>query len=133
MCRVEWSVRDLAAEAAHADGDEHAEREDDRGVPEREEEPDAERPLALAHELARGVVDRGDVVGVEGVAQPQRVGRDPHPETEHAAGTEAVVVRHYDRQQQEEADDVQADDDRGEHRRSPPLRRRQRRSDAPPA
>ena len=53
-----------------------ASSEHDRRVPEREEEADAERPLAVGHQLARGVVDRADVVGVERVAQAERVGGD---------------------------------------------------------
>jgi hypothetical protein len=33
----------------------------------------------LAHQLAGGVVDRGDVVGVEGVPHAQRVRGEPEP------------------------------------------------------
>ena len=40
---------------------------------EREEEAGAERPLPVLQQLARRVVDRRDVVGVEGVPQPERV------------------------------------------------------------
>ena len=66
--------------------------DDDRGVPEREEEPGAERPLPVGHELAGGVVDRGDVIGVERVPGAQRPGgeRDPDPE---AQARVAEVVR----------------------------------------
>jgi len=49
------------------------EREDDRRVAEREEEAGCERALAVLQELARRVVDRRDVVGVEGVPQAERV------------------------------------------------------------
>ena len=86
--------------------------EDDRRVPEREEEADAQRALALVHELARRVVDRADVVGVEGVAQPERVGGDPHARGRRRRRAEAIVVRDDEREQEEEADDVQAEDDR---------------------
>src|SRR3977135_1698096 len=41
----------------------------------REEQADAERPLALLHQLARDIVDGGDVIGVDGVAQAEAVGR----------------------------------------------------------
>ena len=41
---------------------------------EREEQPDADRTLALLHQLARDVVDRGDMIGVDRVAQAERIG-----------------------------------------------------------
>ena len=44
---------------------------DDRRVAEGEEEPGGERPLAVGHQLAGGVVDGRDVVGVEGVPEAQ--------------------------------------------------------------
>src|SRR5918996_4479881 len=53
-------------------------REHDRRVTEREEEPHAERALSVLQELARRVVDRGDVIDVKGVTKPERVGR-AHP------------------------------------------------------
>ena len=77
-------VRDLAAERPDAEREQEREHEDDRRVPEREEEADAQRPLALGHQLARRVVDRRDVVGVEGVAQPERVGGDADADGERA-------------------------------------------------
>ena len=49
-------------------------------VAEREEEAHADRLLALLQQLARGVVDGRDVVGVEGVAQPEGVGEAAEPE-----------------------------------------------------
>ena len=63
--------RDAQADADH---------DDDRGVAEGEEEPRAERPFLVGHELARGVVDRGDVIGVECVPGTERPGRERHPE-----------------------------------------------------
>ena len=62
-------------------------------VAEREEEPHAERPLAVAHQLARRVVDRADVVGVEGVAHAERVGRDADADAEDAASELQVLRR----------------------------------------
>ncbi len=43
---------------------------------EREEQADAERLLALLHQLARHIVDGGDVVGVHRVAQAEAVGEE---------------------------------------------------------
>lgn len=44
-------------------------REDDAGVTQRKEETDPQRALPVAQQLAGGVVDGGDVIGVEGVPQ----------------------------------------------------------------
>src|SRR5690348_15009760 len=46
---------------------------------EREEEPHAECPSAIAEELAGRVVDGRDVVGVERVAESEAVGKDAEP------------------------------------------------------
>ena len=74
-----WSdgIRALTRCAATASAS--RQREDDRRVAEREEEADAERALAVLEELARRVVDRGDVVGVERVAQAERVSERAEP------------------------------------------------------
>ena len=71
-------------------------------VAEREEEPDAQRPLAVAHQLARRVVDRADVVGVEGVAHAERVGGDADADAEDAA-PELQVLRRDEAEEQPEA------------------------------
>src|SRR5207248_62237 len=49
------------------------EPEDDRRVAEGEEEAGAERAFPVLQQLPRGVVDRRDVIGVEGVSQTERV------------------------------------------------------------
>jgi hypothetical protein len=64
----------------HANAD--ADRDDEGGVTEGEEEPGGQGPLAVGHQLAGGVVDARDVVGVEGVPEPQQPGRDRHPDTD---------------------------------------------------
>ena len=43
---------------------------------EREEKADGDGTFALLHQLARHVVDRRDVVGIDRVAQPERVGQE---------------------------------------------------------
>ena len=40
---------------------------------EREEEADRDRTLTFLHQLARDVVDGRDVIGIDGVAQPEPV------------------------------------------------------------
>src|ERR1017187_1955413 len=57
----------------------------------REEEADRERPLAVADQLAGGVIDRGDVVGVERVPHPQRVGEYAGAHAEHLAAAEVIA------------------------------------------
>jgi hypothetical protein len=37
----------------------------------RKEEPDSNWPLALLHQFARDIVDRGDVVGIDRIPQPK--------------------------------------------------------------
>ena len=88
------AVQDLAENELLRDDDPDAHRHDHAGVTEREEVAEAEGPrlagaLPLLHLLARGVVDHGDVVGVEGVPQAEGVGQ-------HAdADPEAAIVRRY--------------------------------------
>ena len=95
-CRLEPSLLTGPGERADADREQEGEPEDDRRVAEREPEADAQRPLALGHQLARRVVDRRDVVGVEGVAHAERVGGDADPDRERARAAERVVVRRDD-------------------------------------
>ena len=48
-------------------------QQDDGGMTQREKEPDTDRLLSALQQLARRVVDRRDVVGVERVAKAERV------------------------------------------------------------
>ena len=98
--------------------------------PEREPEPDAQRPLALAHQLAGRVVDRRDVVGVERVAHPERVRGDPDPDRERPRRTEAVVVGNDEREQHREPEHVQPGDRREHQHQRPPLAALQTRPEA---
>src|SRR5207302_1758678 len=52
--------RDLRVHGLGGEREARGQREHDRGVPEREEEADAERALPVLEELPRRVVDRGD-------------------------------------------------------------------------
>ena len=115
------AVVDRAAQPPDPDREQAVEREDDRGVPEREEEADRERALAVGHQLARGVVDRADVIGVEGVAQPERVGGDPHSEPEDRAAAQPRSSGDDDREQDPEADHVQPEDHGGHPAGPAPL------------
>ena len=56
-----------------------------------EPEADRQRALPLGHQLAGGVVDGGDVVGVEGVPHAERVGGHAQPDAEDLARADLVV------------------------------------------
>ena len=67
------SKRDVSADAAKATPIDM--QHDHRRMAERKEEADADRALTLLHELAGDVVDRRDMVGVDRVAQAERIGK----------------------------------------------------------
>ena len=126
-------VGHLAGQALDPPREQRSQHEHDRRVTQREEESDAERPLTVAHQLAGRVVDRGDVVGVEGVPHAERVCRDPDSEAEHGAVAEGELRRHDESEQQPEADDVERGDGGEQTGGPPPLGGRQRVLDALPA
>ncbi len=95
------------------DTDAGGEGEHDARVPEREEEPDPERLLAVLAELARRVVDRGDVVGVERVPQAERVSERAEPDE---GGARARVV-----DEQAPAGEVEGGDRAAEEREATPV------------
>lgn len=68
---------------------------------------DAELFRVLADEFASGVVDRGDVVGIEGMPYPMQVGGDAKRDPERVAITEGQVLRHHCARQHRSAHDVQ--------------------------
>ena len=43
---------------------------------EREKEPDGDRSFPFLHKLAYDIVDRRDVIGVDGMAQAESVGQE---------------------------------------------------------
>ena len=76
-----------------------------RRVAQREEESDGKGALPVAHQLAGGVVDGGDVVGVEGVPQAQGVGRQPDTNAKRLAA-QAKPCRLHDVYQGDPAEKV---------------------------
>ena len=76
--------------SAEADG----EQEDDVEWPSEKKKPTLSGRCPSRHQLARRVVDRADVVGVEGMAHAERVGRDPDADAEDAAAEVEVCRRH---------------------------------------
>jgi HoxN/HupN/NixA family high-affinity nickel-transporter len=66
---------ELIFEGRRRDGYGGGETEHERRVAEREEEPDTDRPLSLLHQLARHIVDGGDMIGIHRMAQPEPVGQ----------------------------------------------------------
>ena len=61
------------------------ERDGER-MAEREEQTDRNRPLALLHQLAHDIVDRGDVIGIDRVPQSEHVGEDRGAEKRRPVG-----------------------------------------------
>ena len=88
--RVDHRAEDGPGRERDPDADGH----DDRGVAEGEEETRPQRAFAVGHQLAGGVVDAGDVIGVEGVPEAQEPRGDGHPEpdAEPSAAALALVV-----------------------------------------
>ena len=95
--------------AFDADRKHQRECEYHRRMAQGEEEPDRKRSLPVAHQLAGGVVDRRDMVGVKCVPQPQGVGGQPDAQTEGFAA-HAEMVRGDERGQGDPADQVQGHD-----------------------
>ncbi len=93
-------VADLPGECPDPEPEQEGQGEHHRRVAEGEPEPDRQRSAAaVGEQLAGGVVDRGDVVGVEGVPQAEGVGEHAEPqdvqqrdEPEHAGERPAVVA-----------------------------------------
>ena len=112
LCSDEFGSATPGATERRPDAEQEGQHEDDRRMAEREEEAHRQRTLALRHELAGGVVDCGEVVGVERVTQTQRVGGNAEADTEDLVlGAEVVVVRGDDGDQGDPADHVKTDDD----------------------
>ncbi len=65
---------EAAFERAGRQRDGDGSKHHDGRMTEREEQTDANRPLALLHLGPRDIVDCRDVVGVDGVTQPERIG-----------------------------------------------------------
>ena len=105
-------VLELTGQRTGCRGEQGDQSEDDARMAEGEPEPDGHRPLALGHQLAGGVVDRGDVVGVEGVPHAQRVRGQPETEAEDLGLAHLVVLRDHDADQHAPAEDVQQQDER---------------------
>ena len=93
----------------HTERQKQRQREHHGRMPEREEESDAQRPAAVGHPLAGGVVDRRDVVRVERVAQAERVRGQPDPHPVDAGAAEAEVSWH-DEQKRAEPNDMKCQD-----------------------
>ena len=62
---------ELALQRGRRRGDCERGEDDDGGVPEREEEAHRVGRLARLHQLADDIVDRGDMVGIEGMTKAE--------------------------------------------------------------
>jgi hypothetical protein len=77
---------------------------------EREPEADRHRTLALRHQLAGGVVDRGNVIGVECMPHAKGVGGEAQPDAQHLGRADLVVLRRHDSDEYAPADYVEQQD-----------------------
>ena len=112
---IVFSLRDAAHDSRRGKRHGNREQEHDRRMTEREKEADAERAAAFLQHESHRIVDRRDVVGVEGVAQSEHVGDEAKADQR---GVRCRVV-----QVQAEARDVQEGDEAEETRQPDPLAR----------
>ena len=117
---------DLAGKRLHTRGQQQSKAADDRRMAEGEPETHRERlagvlgahaggppRFVVGHQLPGRVVHCGDVVGIERVPEPERVGENPHAHVEDGVvAAEVVVVRHDQPEQDAEAGHVQGEDQR---------------------
>jgi hypothetical protein len=78
---------------------------------EREPEADGDRLLAIGEQLARRVVDRGDVVGIERVPHAEHIGRHTHSDAEYAGVSQVVGGWRHQPQQRAPPEHMQHSDD----------------------
>ncbi len=105
-------VADLPGECPDPEPEQEGQPEHHRRVAEGEPEPDRQwSAAAVGEQLAGGVVDRGDVVGIEGVPQAESVGEHADPDAEHPGGSEVVVRRRDEDDEHAEPEDVQQRDE----------------------
>ena len=83
--------RKAGGQLPHTQSQEGDEYEDDGGVSERKPETDGHRFLAVRYQLPSGVVDSGDVIGVESMAHAERVRRDTESDAEDTAFDRVVA------------------------------------------
>jgi Fur family transcriptional regulator, ferric uptake regulator len=103
-------IAHLAIDRSNPDAEQDGERKDDGRVAEREEEANAEWPLAFTHEFPGGVVDGSDVVGVKGMTHPKSQGKNSCTETEYVGLGESIVVRDRGKEQNEAENEESADE-----------------------
>jgi hypothetical protein len=85
LCQtLERLERSLQRRGEH--GDDQARQHHDARVAERKEQSDRVRAAAFLHQLADHIVDRRNVVGVDGVPQPENVGEQGGPQQGRLAG-----------------------------------------------
>lgn len=65
--------RQLRLDESGGDGDRNGQSDHDRRMAEGKVEADADRPFAVLHEFSRDVVDRRDVIGIDGMPQSEGV------------------------------------------------------------
>ena len=108
-----------AHDRTNSDRQQERQAEHDAGVAQGKPETCGQRPRALADQLAGGVVDYGDVVGVERMPHPEQVGRHPESDAEDARRSQRDVLRRHPEDQHAPAKYVERQDNtahRGDRR-----------------
>lgn len=103
-------VAERLGEGPNAQRQSQRDGEDDRRVTEGEPGADGDGPLALLQQLPRRVVDRRDMVGVEGVPRPEQIGGQADPKSERRCAGARMSGRN-DGEERTPADDVEQRDE----------------------
>jgi hypothetical protein len=90
-----------------------------RNTPHRQRPTVADGPIG--QQLAGGVVHRGDVVGVEGVPQAERVSQYSDPDGVNARFAQVEPLGNDEEQEEAEADDVEGKDESGHSGNGAPV------------
>lgn len=104
-------VLKLPGQRTHPQRQQRHQHEHDRGVAQREPEADRDRAPAVGQLLAGGVVDGGDVVGVEGVPHADGVGGEAQAQPEHPASDTGQLGGRNEGGQDPPAGDVKHEDE----------------------
>jgi hypothetical protein len=113
-------VGDQGGHHVRAGGHQDGQDEDRRRVAHGEPEAHRFRTPPVRHQFAGGVVDGGDVVGVDAVAQAVGVGGQPETDAEHL-GADLVLVRGDQQEQRAEGDRVHQRHEPEQGRGVPPV------------
>jgi hypothetical protein len=103
-----------AGQCLRSEGKEQCRPENNGRVAQREPEAYPKRGLSLADQLAGGVVDDGDVVGVERVPYPEQKGGNAQADPVYASAAQGEVLGSNSQDQYAPAGHIEQDDKAGD-------------------